>query len=145
MEYFDKAGLGRTVVLRLDPGDYVLESIQRAADGLNIKDGYIATAIGTLDYCVLHMVTTTTNPPVATYPKWENTPLELVSVTGIIANGTPHLHATVSDKQVACAGHLEPGCRILYLGEVVIQELTGQALERIRNANNVLELREKRG
>lgn len=143
MQYFDNAELGRTIILRLDQGDYVLESIQKVLDEEGIKDGYIASGIGTLDYCVLHMVTTTGYPPVEVYPKWDDKPLELVSLSGIIANGQPHLHTVISDKDKAVAGHMEPGCRILYLGEVVIQELKGQALERVKNSKNINELKLK--
>jgi len=143
MHYFDQAELGRTIILRLDRGDYLLESICQTIKETGITDGYVASGIGTLDYCTLHMVTTTSYPVVEHFAKWEDKPLELVSIDGIIADGIPHLHAVVSDKDLAVAGHLEPGCRILYLGEVVIQEIKGQALERVRNSNNTLELAEK--
>ena len=140
MRYFDEAELGRTIILRLDQGDYVLESIREVLKKTGITDGYVVSGIGTLDYCVLHMVTTTGYPPVEHYPEWKDEPLELVSIDGIIANGEPHLHAVISNEDKAFAGHLEPGCRILYLGEIVIQEIKGQALERNRNSKNIFEL-----
>lgn len=140
MQYFDKAEMGRTIILRLDQGDYVLESIRKVLEETGITDGYVVSGIGTLDYCVLHMVTTTGYPPVECYPKWNDEPLELVSINGIIADGEPHLHAVISNKDKAFAGHLEPGCRILYLGEIVIQEIKGQALKRKKNNRNISEL-----
>lgn len=143
MQYFDRAELGRTVIIRLDQGDYVLESVNKVLEETGIKDGYVVSGIGTLDYCVLHMVMTTGYPPVEHFPKWNDKPLELVSIDGIIADGIPHLHAVVSDDNTAVAGHLEPGCRTLYLGEIVIQELKGQALERVENNKNINELTEK--
>ncbi len=143
MQYFNNAELGRTIILRLDQGDHVLESIQRVLDETGITDGYIASGIGTLDYCRLHMVTTTGYPAVETYPEWKDEALELVSVSGIIADGKPHLHTVVSDKDKAYAGHMEPECRILYLGEIVIQELVGQAMERVRNSRGIFELETK--
>ena len=143
MQYFDKAELGRTIILRLDQGDYVLESIRQVLKETGITDGYIASGIGTLDDCVLHMVTTTGYPPVECFPQWNNEPLELVSIQGIIANGEPHLHTVISNKDKAFAGHLEPGCRILYLGEIVIQETRGQALERNKNSRNISQLVQK--
>ena len=143
MQYFDKAELGRTIILRLEQGDYVLESIRKVLQETGITDGYVVSGIGTLDYCVLHMVTTTSYPPVECYPRWSDEPLELVSIDGIIANGEPHLHTVISDKDKAIGGHLEPGCRILYLGEIIIQEIKGQALERNRNIKNILELKPK--
>jgi predicted DNA-binding protein with PD1-like motif len=86
---------------------------------------------------------TTGYPPVEHYEKWEDKPLELASLDGIIADGIPHLHTVVSDHQKAYAGHLEPGCRILYLGEIVIAEFVGTELTRIRNEKNINELHEK--
>jgi hypothetical protein len=143
MQLFDKAESGRTIILRLDQGDYLLESICEAIKKAGISDGYVVSGIGTLDYCVLHMVMTTSYPAVEYFKKWDDKPLELASIDGVIADGIPHLHAVVSDKDTAVAGHVEPGCRILYLGEIVIQELKGQALERVKNAKGINELVEK--
>jgi len=47
----------------------------------------------------------------------EQTP-RISIVMGIIANGEPHLHAVVSDHEVAYAGHLKGGCRMLYLAKI---------------------------
>ncbi len=142
MKFFEQKNTGRTIVVRLDQGDDLLATIQQAIDTYEIKDGYIASAIGTLDYCVMHMVTTTGYPAVEYFAKWDDEPLELSSIDGIIADGQPHLHMVVSDSKTAVAGHLEPGCRILYLGEVVIQETSGTALKRVKNAKNINELTE---
>ncbi len=142
MKFFEQKNTGRTIVVRLDQGDDLLATIQQAIDTYQIKDGYIASAIGTLDYCVMHMVTTTGYPAVEYFAKWEDEPLELSSIDGLIADGEPHLHMVVSDSKIAVAGHVEPGCRILYLGEVVIQQTSGTALKRVRNAKNINALTE---
>lgn len=134
---------GRLLVLRLDPGDDVLRCLTAFIAEHNIADGAVVSAIGTLDNCLMHMVTTTGYPPVEHFERWENTALELASIDGIIADGTPHLHAVVSDKEKAYAGHLEEGCTILYLGEIVIQEYTGMALKRVKNERDIYELVER--
>ncbi len=143
MKYFKNGKGGRTIVVRLDPGDDVLNSIEAAIAANGIQDGYVASGIGTLDHCVLHMVMTTGYPAVEHFARWDNTPLELASIDGIIADGLPHLHTVVSDHERTFAGHLERGCRILYLGEVVIQEVLGAPLTRVRNKENINELQEK--
>lgn len=143
MRYFDKGELGRTIILRLDPGDFVLESIRKVLKETGVTEGYVVSGIGTLDHCVLHMVTTTGYPPVECYPEWNDEPLELVSIDGIIADGEPHLHTVISNSDKAVGGHLEPGCRILYLGEVVIQEIKGQTLKRNKNSKNIYQLSQK--
>jgi predicted DNA-binding protein with PD1-like motif len=142
MEYFS-TDVGRIFLLRLDPGDYVLESINELVSKEKIKDAVIISAIGTLDRCVLHMVTTTGYPPKEFFKRWEDKPLELASIMGIIADGKPHLHGVVSDQEYAYAGHLEEGCRTLYLAEIVIIELKDAILIRIRDEKNILRLKKK--
>jgi len=140
MEVFSTDKIGRIFVLRLDPGDFVLESIKELIQKENLRNGVVVSAIGTLDYCVLHMVMTTGYPPVEHFERWEDKPLELSSIEGIIANGEPHLHAVVSDHQKAYSGHLEEGCRVLYLAEITIVELKDLELLRIVNEKGIKQL-----
>ncbi|HEY5562217.1 MAG TPA: PPC domain-containing DNA-binding protein [Clostridiaceae bacterium] len=140
MEYFSGQKIGKIFVLRLDPGDFVLESIKELIKKENIKDAVIVSGIGTLDYCVLHMVMTTGYPPVEHFERWNDKPLELASMDGYIADGAPHLHTVVSDHEKAYAGHLEEGCRTLYLGEVVIMEVKDLSLTRILNDKKISKL-----
>jgi len=141
MEYFVANRVGRIFLLRLDPGDYVLESINELVKREEIKDAIVFSAIGTLDQCILHIVTSTGYPPKEFFREWRNEPLELVSIMGIIADGKPHLHAIVSDSNYAYAGHLEEGCRTLYLAEIVVMEILGANLTRVRNEKNILRLK----
>lgn len=143
MKTFSGDGFGRLFTLRLDPGDYVLESINEFIGREKIDNAVVVSAIGTLDTCVMHMVMTTGLPPVEHFEKWDDKPLELSAISGIIADGVPHLHMVVSDHKTAFSGHLEPGCRILYLGEIVIAEMNGFHYGRIRNEKNILELTDK--
>ena len=143
MKVFTQDKVGRIFILRLDQGDFVLESINELIERENIKNGVVVSARGTVDYCTLHMVLTTGYPPVELFEKWEEKPLELASIDGIIADGVPHLHTVVSDHEKAYAGHLEPGCRVLYLAEIVIMELEGDALTRIKNEKGINELHAK--
>lgn len=140
MEYFSTEDIGRVFVLRLDQGDMVLESINEFIAKEGIKDGVVISAIGTLDMCTLHMVTTTGYPAVEHFEHWENKPLELSSIDGIIADGQPHLHAVVSDSEEAYSGHLENGCRVLYLAEIAIMELKSMDLARVYNDKRILKL-----
>lgn len=121
-------------VLQLDQGEDLLGSILEFIERSGVRHGAVISGIGTLDRCTLHMVTTTGYPPVEVFPEWIDRPLELVGMQGVIAAGQPHIHMTVSDTTQATGGHLEPGCRILYLAEVVIQEFTNLELTRAKNA-----------
>jgi len=140
LDYFSLRNSGRVFALRFDPGDDLLEGIQAFILKENIRDAYVASAIGTLDHCVLHMVMTTSYPPVEHFERWEDRPLEVSSIDGLIAGGVPHLHMVVSDHEKAYSGHLEKGCRVLYLAEVVIIELDGAQLHRVRNEKGILKL-----
>ena len=128
-------------ILRLDPGDDLLGCVNDLIEKENIVNGAIVSGIGTFDHCVLHMVMTTSFPAVEHFEKWDDKPLELSSIDGIIANGMPHLHMVVSDHKFAYSGHVEPGCRILYLGELLIMEFEAEGLERVKNDRGINELR----
>ena len=129
-------------VLRLDPGDLLLESIQEYIAKEKIKDGVVVSGIGTLSDCVMHMVMTTAfSPYVEHVERWVDTPLEVSALSGMIANGVEHLHMVVSDHKVAFSGHVEPGCRILYVGEVVIQEFEDMGIGRKVNEHGYTMLR----
>ena len=85
---------------------------------------------GTLKTCQMHYITHTDFPP-----KERNftlaEPLELVSVSGIIADGEPHLHIVLScGESEVWAGHLEPKSEVAYLAEIAI--LKFNALEMTR-------------
>jgi len=110
-------------ILRLDPGELLLESIHSYLNENNIKNAYVASGIGTLSDCILHMVTTTGFPPIEHFEHWYDKPLELASLSGIVADGIGHLHTVISDCEKAYAGHVEPGCKVLYLAEIVILEI----------------------
>ena len=143
MDYFSTSDFGRLFTLRLDKGDFLLESIRALIEKENIKNAVVISGIGTFDYCVMHMVMTTGFPIVEHFERWEDKPLELSSIDGIIADGKPHLHMVVSDHEKAYSGHLEEGCRILYLGEVVILEVKNIELYRELNAQGINELKNR--
>jgi predicted DNA-binding protein with PD1-like motif len=58
-------------------------------------------------------------------------PLELVSVSGIVADGEPHLHIVVSCGETEVwAGHLEPESEVAYLAEIAILKFNDLAMVR---------------
>ncbi|MFW6026289.1 MAG: PPC domain-containing DNA-binding protein [Candidatus Woesearchaeota archaeon] len=97
----------------------LLGEINKSIEKHNIKNGVILSGYGTLSEAVLHMVTTT-DYPVKEHFEEMNKPLEIISIDGLIVEGDLHAHITLSDKDQAYGGHLEPGCKVLYLAEIVI-------------------------
>ena len=145
MERFISYRVGRTIVLKLVQGEDLLESIEALIRAEGIENAVVVSGIATFDRCRLHMISTL-GYPIETYiDEKSDVPLEVVSIDGFICDGEPHIHATVSDREQAYAGHVLKGCRILYLGEVIIQELLGMRIHRHLNelgANHIYEREE---
>jgi len=142
MDNFTAGKTGKITILSLKQGEMLLERIEEFVKKSGIKEGVVLSGIGTLDKCVLHMVMTTGYPPVEHFARWDDKALELASIQGFIANGKPHLHTVVSDNERTWAGHLEYGCRVLYLAEVVIMETAGTGLVREPDDKGIKHLRQ---
>ena len=142
MERFISDQVGRTIILKLVQGEDLLESIEALIREEKLENAVIVSGIATFDRSRLQMITTL-GYPIETYiDEKTDVPLEVVSVDGFICDGQPHIHATISDRNQAYAGHVLKGCRILYLGEIVIQELLGLHIHRHLNelgANHIYE------
>lgn len=128
MEFW-KAGFRKIIVVRCDRGEDLLKSIEKAANDNSIVNGVIVSAIGTLERCRMHRVTSKGLPPEEEYVDIDG-PLEVNSVSGIIANGKLHAHISVSDGKGTYGGHLEPGSPVLYLAEIVLVEIVGASFNR---------------
>ena len=133
METFVSHQVGRTFVVKLVQGEDLLESIETLIAQQNIENAVIVSGIATFDQSALHMISGTQYPIRVYVDRKTDVPLEVVGVEGLICDGEPHLHCTISDRNQAYAGHLLRGCRILYLGELVIQELLGLNITRHPN------------
>ena len=127
---------GRIITVSLQRGDLLLEGIQDAIREAGIRDAVVLSCIGTLSSLTWHRVTTLETKPREEYPT-VNGPLELCALQGSVAGGAPHFHIVCSDQAGVYAGHLEPGCEVLYLAEVVLLELAGKPLRRVRNENGL--------
>ncbi|MDW8033426.1 MAG: DNA-binding protein [Nitrososphaerota archaeon] len=133
------AGLSRIIVSRGDRGEDLLETIEKIALRNGVLNGFVISVIGTLENCKIHRVTSKSLRPEEEYVDIDG-PLEINSVSGIIANGKLHAHISVSDRNGTYGGHLEPGSKILYLAEIVIAESSGIKLDRILDEKTGLRL-----
>jgi len=134
-----EAGLGRIIVLRGDRGEDLLETIETSTRSNHVTNGVILSAIGTLENCRIHRVTSEKLPPEEEYVDMDG-PLEINSVSGVIADGRLHAHISVSNGKGTYGGHLEPGSRILYLAEIVVAEITGVSFNRVPDVATGLRL-----
>ena len=120
MNVLSSSAATELIVLGLAPGELLLESIQRALAEKDVRNGAVVSGIGTLKNLLMHYILHT-NFPAADEIVNIVRPLELVSVSGVVADGQPHLHVTVSCGQdEVWSGHLEEGSEVAYLAEIAI-------------------------
>ena len=132
MDIFPGGRITEVIALRLDQGEDVLASIEAAAKERDLHTGVVLSGIGTLDRARLHYITHTHYPSKDEFVEYQG-PIELVSLQGLIAEYTPHLHTCISIKDATYMGHMEPGCRVLYLAEIAIGRMEGASLRRVVN------------
>jgi Predicted DNA-binding protein with PD1-like DNA-binding motif len=136
MKNFVSEKVGRTFIIRLEKGDLLRESIEELSMKENIKNAVVISGIATFDKAQLQM-TTTYGFPIEYFVHTLEEPLELASLDGTIIDFKPHIHGVIGNADHSWAGHILDGCRILYLAEIVIQELICQDLKRKPNENGV--------
>lgn len=122
MRTFTTEKTGRTVIIHLTRGEDILACVQAEIGRLGLRNGILISAIGSLRCAKLHAITTLEDLPTNEYYGL-NGPIELGNAQGLIINGEPHFHLTVSDSEKTCTGHMEPGCEVQYLAELAILEL----------------------
>lgn len=130
MDIIDGMEIEEIICVYMERGDDFHECVEQAAREKDIRAGAILSGIGTFDVARIHHITHTGFPSNDEFVTLEG-PVELCSVDGIIADHQPHMHTTMAVRgDELFAGHLEPGCRVLYLAEVVIAKFAGRELER---------------
>jgi len=70
-------------------------------------------------------------PPDNTFARAEGG-IEILSMNGLVVEGQPHIHVTLSTPQGAYGGHLEEGCITYVLCEVFFAQVEGLPLTRRR-------------
>lgn len=111
----------RVFILRLNPGDDLLQCIREAVKESGIHNGVILNGLGSLSSYHFHVVETTNLPPGNVYSKGDG-PFDIVAMSGLVINGRVHAHVTFSNVERAMAGHLEEGCHVLTFAMVVIAD-----------------------
>mgnify|MGYP003370514748 FL=1 len=132
MKTFLTNNFGRIVIIHLEKGDCILESVNKELERLQLKNGILLSAIGSLRKATLHYIASTEDLALNKFLTIES-PIELSSAQGLIINGEPHFHLTLSDPQHVYTGHMENGCEVQYLAELAILELTDLNLTRKLN------------
>lgn len=127
----------------LDRDALLLESIDDVIKAKNIRDGQVVISSGSVQECTYHFVASTAVKAQNEYRTVKG-PSEILSGSGIIADGEPHIHIALSNPgKGVYGGHLEKGCRVLYLAEFTVFRYAGPPLTRKSNENGILLLQRK--
>jgi predicted DNA-binding protein with PD1-like motif len=118
------ATLKRLVLIRLNPGDDILPSLQAAVDREGLRDALILNGTGSVSSYHFHVVETTQLPPGNVYVKGEG-PYDILAMSGLVLAGRVHAHIVFGNTQQALGGHLEAGCRVLTFCTVALAETSG--------------------
>lgn len=140
---FEAAQVQAVYRVLLDRNALMLESIKDVIKQKGVTDGQVLITAGSVSECTYHYVESTAIVPKDLF-KTVRGPFEILGGGGIIADGEPHIHITLADAEKgAFGGHLENGCKILYLGEITITKYSGRALTRKKNQQGVSLLEKK--
>lgn len=114
----------RVVVIRMNPGDDVLQSLQAAVQDQKITTGLVLNGVGSLDRYRVHVVGVPSLPTEDVFFEDEG-PFDVLAFSGMILDGRVHAHITVSNTEKAIGGHLEEGCRVLTFCIIALAETPG--------------------
>jgi predicted DNA-binding protein with PD1-like motif len=132
---------GKIHILRVDPGEDVLGSIKKCVEDARIRQAVILGGYGTLAAHHLHWVTHNRIPADSAFGRGEGG-IEILSMNGLVVDGQPHVHVTLSTQKGAYGGHMEDGCTAYVLCEVYLAEVEGAALTRKDTRVNVPDMGE---
>ena len=125
------ARAGEIVVVRLAYGDLLLESIREICRQRRIRDGVILTGFGSLTDIAVSGAVGASFPPRKFYQRTRPRGVEILAMSGVIADYHVHCHLVLSDRNQAFGGHLEQGCRVLSLAEIALMRVAGIKLARL--------------
>ena len=128
---FTPLDLGRAHILRVDPGEDVLESVHAFLEEAGIRQAVIVGGYGTLAAYHLHWVTHNRIPTENSFGRGFGG-IEILAMNGLVVEGEPHIHVALATPDGAFGGHLEPGCIAYVLCEIFFVEVEGVALRRRR-------------
>ncbi len=125
------SAVGEVIVARLEHGEDLFESLEKICREQDIRNGVILTGFGSVGRSQLMGASSTAYPELEFYHDRREEGLEILAISGVIADYEVHAHMVLSNQDRAIGGHIEPGCRILTLCELVIAKLDGIQLKRL--------------
>ncbi len=117
----------RVIIVRLNPGDKILESLRAVVKEKGITDGIIINGLGSAQSFNYHVVASNNLPPLESFTA-SGEPRDIVNISGLIIDGRPHVHIAFSDRNKMEGGHLEEDSKVLTFAFVYIAEIDGDSL-----------------
>ncbi len=125
------ARAGSIVVVRLAYGDDLLDSLHEICRREKIRNGVIVTGFGSLTDVSVTGAVGPDFPPRRFYNRKRPRGVEIISMSGVIADYHVHCHLVLCDRRNAFGGHLERGCHVLSLAEIALMRVEGVKLARL--------------
>jgi len=143
MRTYINSNAGRVLVIHLDRDDLLVESVEGRLAELGILNAVLVSSVGTLKRIRFHYITSTADIPVDEYKIMDGA-FEVCSMDGLILDGKAHFHFVLSEPAGSItAGHVEDGCIVQNLMELVLFELPYVDLERRKNIYGIDYIAEK--
>ncbi len=140
MTSFIGAKFGRYVIIGLQRGDLILESIEKVLKENEIHNAIVTSGVAATSYMHWHHIGVIDEIPHDIMLETDG-PIEVSGIGGLVLDGVPHLHCSFADHDRAWVGHLESGCQVAYVGEITLIELLDVDAKRIANQYGVKEIR----
>ena len=113
--------ISRMILIRVDPGEDLLDALQRAVADHGVQNGVFVSGAGSIRRYRFHVVSSTDLPPENAFVKGDGA-FDIVAITGFVLGGRVHAHITFTDDTSTLGGHLEPGCEVLTFAMVALAE-----------------------
>jgi predicted DNA-binding protein with PD1-like motif len=123
--------VSRVHILRIDPGEDVLSSVKDFLEKTSVRQAIVLGGYGTLAADRLHWVTHNRIPSENVIARSEGG-IEILGMSGLVVDGEPHIHVTLSTQQGAYGGHMEEGCTAYVMCEIFLAEIEGRKLHKER-------------
>lgn len=135
MEY-GSLNIEKVHIVRIDPGEDVLQALRKFLAESGLTQAVVLGGYGTLTTYHIHWVGHTRIPTRVLYGEGEGG-IEILAMNGLVVDGKPHIHITLSSTVGAFGGHLEEGCTAYVLCEIYFGEVSGPKLSYKRVPVNV--------
>jgi uncharacterized protein len=135
--YALNASVQRIVVLRFKFGTDLLAGLKRMVKEEKIQNAVILSGFGSVRNFQVHQVSNREMPPKDVYVNNPSAPADIISMSGMVADGRVHPHITLANADKAFGGHLEPGTNVFTFAVVTLGVLDDKVdLSRVDDWNN---------